>query len=108
MRALAIISGRVERLAGRLLLFAPLCLGLGIGAYFRLPVEPALRDWLVILFAALVLAYGGLRLMRGRLAGIGILGLGLATVLAGVLVAGLRSEVVRAPVLTFRYYGPVE
>ncbi|HHS94836.1 MAG TPA: ComEC family competence protein [Rhodobacterales bacterium] len=108
MRALAIISGRVERLAGRLLLFAPLCLGLGVGAYFRLPVEPTLRDWLVILFAALALGSGGLRLMRGRYAGIGILALGLATILAGLLVAGLRSEVVRAPVLSFRYYGPVE
>jgi competence protein ComEC len=105
---LARISGRLERLAGRLLLFAPLCLGLGIGGYFALPVEPGWTGWASIAVVAAVLALLGHRLSRGRLAGFGFVVLGVAVVLAGLLVAGLRTEVTRAPVLGFRYYGPVE
>ncbi|GKY87524.1 ComEC/Rec2 family competence protein [Sinisalibacter aestuarii] len=108
MTPLARISGRLERLAGRLLLFAPVCLGGGVGGYFALPAEPGWTGWAAILLAAALAALLGLRLARGRHAGLGFLALGLALVLAGFLVAGLRTETMRAPVLGFRYYGPVE
>jgi competence protein ComEC len=62
----------------------------------------------VIAVGATLAGLVGWRLTRGRLAGVGFLALGVATVLAGLLVAGTRTELVRAPVLGFRYYGPVE
>lgn len=102
------ISGRLERFAGRLLLFAPVCLGSGIGLYFALPVEPDWIGWSVIALGTVLAGLVGWQLARGRLAGIGFLSFGVATVLAGLLVAGARTELVRAPVLGFRYYGPVE
>ncbi|RME14144.1 MAG: ComEC family competence protein [Alphaproteobacteria bacterium] len=102
------MSGRIEALAGRLLLFVPVCLGSGIGLYFALPREPGALVWAALALSAGGLALAGARLLRGRLAGFGILALGAALVLAGVLVAGLRTELTRAPVLQFRYYGPVE
>lgn len=108
MSLVARISGRLERLAGRLLLFVPVCLGLGIGAYFALPVEPGPLVWATIATAAAAAGLGGRHLVRSRYAGLGFLASGLALALAGVLVAGLRTELSRAPVLGFRYYGAVE
>jgi len=105
---LARLSGRLERLSGRLLLFAPVCLGTGVGAYFSLPVEPGALAWTLTAFAALGLAMLAWGSRRGRFAGLSFLAAGGAVVVAGVLVAGLRNEIVRAPVLDFRYYGPVE
>jgi competence protein ComEC len=105
---LALISGRLERLAGRLLLFAPVCLGTGIGGYFALPVEPTALVWALVAIGAAGAGLVGARLTRSRYAGVGFLALGLAMMLAGLLVAGLRTETVRAPVIGFRYYGPVE
>jgi competence protein ComEC len=105
---LARLSGRLERLSGRLLLFAPVCLGLGVGGYFSLPVEPGALAWTLIAFAAAALAGLAWRFRRTRYAGLAFLAAGGAVVLAGLMVAGLRSEIVRAPVLDFRYYGAVE
>ena len=61
--------------------------------------------WLVIVLA---LAGLGLQLTRGRFAGLGFLTLGFALVVAGLLAGGSRNATVSAPVLDFRYYGPVE
>lgn len=108
MRVLARISGRFERLNGRLLLFVPVCLGLGVGTYFQLPVEPSMLAWTLVALVGAFLAGLGVTLARGRLAGLGFLVLGLALVAAGLVAAGLRSASVAAPVLGFRYYGPVE
>ena len=107
MRLLARISGRLERLSGRRLLFVPVCLGLGVGAYFQLPVEPAMVDWTLLGLAATVFAGFGLYLTRGRFAGLGFLSLGVAVIGVGIIAGGLRSASVSAPVLDFRYYGPV-
>ena len=108
MRFLARISGRLERLSGRRMLFVPVCLGLGVGTYFQLPVEPTMLAWALVGLGALVLTGLGLYLTRGRRAGLGFLTLGLALVAVGLLAGGVRNANVRAPVLGFRYYGPVE
>lgn len=105
---LALVSGRLERLAGRRFLFAPVCLGGGIGLYFALPVEPGALGWTTLSLSAVATGVTGRWLVRGRLAGVGFVVLGLAVFLAGLIVAGARTEMTRAPVLGFRYYGPVE
>ncbi len=108
MSLLATISGRLERLSGRRMLYVPVCLGLGVGTYFRLPTEPSMLAWAVLGLIAAALAGLGLALARRRYAGLGFLLLGLAAVVCGLLAGGIRNASVRAPVLDFRYYGPVE
>lgn len=95
----------------------PLWLACGIGAWLALPFQPSLAAHLAIWAAA-----GGLWLAgrvgcraaaRGRLGwgpvdGLRLLALAVLTAAAGFSLAGWRSEQVAAPVLDFRYYGPVE
>lgn len=89
---------------GHLFPFVPVLIALGIGLYFSLLEEPHLRDWLglTILCAGLGgLAVAGPEMVRiPALAG--------ALVLAGLLLAGWRAHSVAAPVLGWRYYGPIE
>ncbi len=89
---------------GRLFLWAPVCLGLGIGLYLGAPMEPGASAW-----GALGVA-GLLALVAARRAGQAWapLLLGLALVAGGAGLAGLRTHAVAAPVLAFRYYGPIE
>lgn len=83
---------------------APVAMGLGVGAYFELPVEPprwALAGLAVIAALALLAA------LRAPLGG-RVLALALALLCAGALMAGLRSLSVAAPVLDWQRHGPVE
>lgn len=105
---LAMISGRLEMLRGRLLLFVPACVGAGVGGYFILPREPTMLAWTLVALSALALTALGGRFWPGRFSGLASLAFAAALVLFGGLVAGVRTEMVRAPVLDFRYYGPVE
>ncbi|QDC09319.1 ComEC/Rec2 family competence protein [Oceanicola sp. D3] len=89
---------------GHLLLWSPVCLGLGIGCYFSLLSEPTggqISVAVAAAFAALILAR-----LAGEMAG--PLFLALALVLCGGALGWLRTAMVAAPVLEFRYYGPVE
>lgn len=95
----AMIGARVD-----LVLWMPLALGLGIGIYFALSVEPG-RAVLVLLGAA-GLGAGGLW-VRGPEA-LRFPAALLAICLLGLILAALRSQSVAAPVLAFRLYGPVE
>lgn len=89
---------------GHLFPFVPILLALGVGLYFLLPEEPHLRAWL------------GLGLLGAGLAALSMAGpeplripaLGVMLVCAGLLLAGWRSHSAAAPVLGWRYYGPVE
>lgn len=89
---------------GGLIGWVPVCLAIGIGAYFSLGQEPGLigMSWLFVV--ALTLA--GL----SRLVGTAYAPLFIALVLVctGVGLAKWRVEAVAAPVLDFRYYGPIE
>lgn len=102
-----LVRAGLETLAaarGRLLPWAPLWLSFGIGGYFALAAEPGawtLGVAAVLAALALLAARRGPELVRAPAAGV-------ALVAAGLLLAALRAHAVAAPVLPFRYYGPVE
>ena len=92
------------RQRGHLFNWVPVCLAIGIGVYFALPVEPS----------PLVLAGGGLmvfclflwaRILSEATAPVAV---ALALIILGLLIAAARSHAVDGPVLGWRYYGPVE
>lgn len=103
MPALRPLAEAIDRQRGHLFPWAPVFLGAGVGLYFSLPFEPAV--WLLAAAGAAVLALllAGLRWVAGR-----PLLLAVALILAGLVVAALRAHGVAAPVLSYRYYGPVE
>ena len=89
---------------GLLFLWVPVFLALGIGLWFSLLHEPGPIFYAVTaagLAASLALGRWGPELLQPP-------ALALACVLAGGLAAGARAHLVAAPVLQFRYYGPVE
>ncbi|MGB5871095.1 MAG: DUF4131 domain-containing protein, partial [Albidovulum sp.] len=89
---------------GTMLPWAPVFFALGIGLYFALPVEPGIWPTVGAVFAAICLAALALRgpdEWRLPATGIGLM-------IAGLLFTILRAHTVEAPVLSFRYYGPVE
>ena len=89
---------------GQLFPFVPVLLGLGIGLYFALPAEPGARQWAGLAVLALATLAAGLRgPERWR-----PLAMALSLMLAGLMVAGWRAHAVSAPVLGWRYYGPIE
>ncbi len=98
---------------GRVFLLAPAGVAGGIGLWFAAPRDPGL---MLVLGVALIGAAAATTLARGRdgaQAGIAaqLLRLGAAVVLclaAGFAAAAIRAERVAAPVLPFRYHGPVE
>ena len=104
MRALANIENALLAQRGQLFCWVPVCLGIGIGGYFWLAFEP---DALV--FVAMLLPFGVIyalsRIVRISVAPLWV---ALCIIGAGAGVAKFRSEHVAAPVLGFRYYGPIE
>ena len=89
---------------GALIGWVPVCLAVGIGVYFSLSAEPGPVVWLglaIVATACLVLS----RLVHVAYAPILI---GMLLVVAGIGLAKYRTQSVEAPVLTFRYYGPIE
>lgn len=105
--------------AGRagLFVWVPVCLATGIAAWFALPVKPSSWEWLMVAGVAItsLLLARAARLLaeRGHIGwqmadALRIGGLALALAAAGAGLAGLRSAQVAAPVLEWRYYGPVE
>lgn len=92
-----------DRQRGALVLWVPVCLAIGIGAYLALPVEPGAAVWAglgaLCAAGATALAAGA---WRWPLAVAAVL------VLAGLLLGGARTALVAAPVLDWRYYGPVQ
>lgn len=85
-------------------LWVPVALSLGIGAYFAWPAEPGIG---MRMAAALVAVLGALLWWRGPEAA-GFPAALLALAACGLLLAEARAQAVSAPVLGFRYYGPVE
>jgi len=103
-RWLAVLEGALLAQRGQLLSWAPVALGTGIGTYFALPAEPGTAAW-VMLGAATVLALGATRLVSPAFAPVFVAS---ALVGVGAGLAGARAWTVAAPVLEFRYYGPIE
>lgn len=92
----------LERQRGHLFPFLPVGLGIGTGLWFALPADPRGVDYGLVLLALACCAVALPFTSAGR-----PLVLMLASVLCGVLACGARVELVSAPVLSERYYGPV-
>ncbi|MFT3689753.1 ComEC/Rec2 family competence protein [Paenirhodobacter sp.] len=98
------ISAALVRARVDLVLWAPMALACGIGGYFLLRDEPsAVLVWamvgaLCVGLAGLFRAPEALRFPAGLL----------ALCALGFVLAEMRAHSVAAPVLSFRYYGPVE
>jgi len=89
---------------GSLIGWVPVCLAIGIGTYFSLMFEPdaLVMAGLAILALACVI---GARLVSVAFAPLLIAA---ALVLTGIGIAKYRVLGVDAPILNFRYYGPIE
>ncbi|SDE85711.1 competence protein ComEC [Celeribacter baekdonensis] len=94
----------VDAQRGRLFLWLPVCFGIGIGVFFAQPLEPSVT-LLGVILAGVILGLLALIKTPPRVAPLLI---AMLTVSMGFFAAGLRSHMVSEPVLTFRYYGPVE
>ena len=103
MRLLAGPGQALADAQGQLFPFAPVLLGVGIGLWFGWPSEPGLATY--ALLAAGVLALSGL---AWRFHAPRPVLIGLVCLLLGPLAGGLRLYSVSAPMLDFRYYGPVQ
>ncbi len=104
MRVLARAQVALLNQTGFLFPWSPVCLSLGIGLYFGLRFEPGWPIYLGFATTGLVL----IGLCRVLPAGWGSLAIGGALVAVGFLLAGARAHMVAEPVLSWRYYGPVE
>ncbi|AXI46155.1 competence protein [Sulfitobacter sp. SK012] len=89
---------------GALFGWVPVCLAVGIGTFFNLTWEPS-PPLLIGLAAAALLA-----MIAGRFSGelLGPVFVAIGLVVAGFVLAGVRTNSVAEPVLGWRYYGPVE
>lgn len=108
VRALALpvtaIRDAMLRQRGHLFVWVPVCLGVGIGTYFALPVEPGIRAAGAAVVGAAALC--GLLALAGEAWRPLVAALLLA--LIGLTLAAARSQSVAAPVLGWRFYGPIE
>lgn len=89
---------------GHLFPWVPVVLSIGIGAYFGLKWEPGWPHFAIL--GGLALAFGAAASRAGVVLG-PLLWL-CALIPAGTVLAGARAQMQAAPVLEFRYYGPVE
>jgi competence protein ComEC len=88
---------------GMLFPWIAVLVGCGIGVWFLMPAEPGMGSYtLAALFVAGGLGLGAKSDLARPLA------LAVAALAAGWIAAGVRAHSLDAPMLTFRYYGPVE
>lgn len=104
MGNLARVDAALDRQRGHLFPWVPVFFGIGIGAYFAWPGDPA---WWVYLAAAMAGAAAGI-VALWRPGGLAALGWAAALLAGGMAAAAGRAHLVAAPVLSTRYYGPVE
>lgn len=104
MLPLARMTGAaVNRQRGHLFAWLPAAYASGIGLYFALPAEPGAVTLSALVLLALAAGLAGL---RGR--ALDPACWAVAALALGVVAGALRTAQVAGPVLTFRYYGPVE
>ncbi|MGA1179952.1 MAG: ComEC/Rec2 family competence protein [Marivivens sp.] len=104
MRVVAKLELALWAQRGRLLLWAPVFLAMGIGLYFSLAEEPVAKEIAVVIVIAIV------AIIAARLSNPTFAPLLYALVLVcfGAGLASLRAHLVAAPVLGWNYYGPIE
>lgn len=103
-RGLADPLTTLDEARGEVVLWAPIALACGIGGYFLLPVEPGAGQ----IALAVALAGAGLLVWARGPGPAKFLAALVALTAIGLLAAVLRAQSVAAPVLSTRYYGPVE
>ncbi len=104
MRAAIAILDALLAARGGLLPWTPVFMSFGIGIYFALRTEPGQGTLAAVAGIALLSSLAGWRgPERLRVPAIAV-----ALMTGGLLLAALRAHSVAAPVLPFRYYGPVE
>jgi competence protein ComEC len=94
----------LQEARGTLFPWVAVLMGCGVAGWFAVAAEPGLGSYSLatgILGAGVILGLRGAELGRP-------LALACAALAAGWLAAGIRAHSVEAPMLTFRYYGPVE
>ncbi|MFY0691386.1 MAG: ComEC/Rec2 family competence protein [Paracoccaceae bacterium] len=89
---------------GQLLPSAPVCFGAGAGVYFCLRWEPAPLDYAAVALVGLLAA---LHWWRDKITG-SPPACALMLLCLGLLWAGGHAHLSAAPVLEYRYYGPIE
>ncbi|TDT77752.1 competence protein ComEC [Litoreibacter halocynthiae] len=107
-RISSVVFATFARQQSHLFPWVPVCLGAGIGLYFATSSEPTtwhLAGLAATLSALWLVAYG---LGQHRASWVSVTLWVLTLVLAGTTVASLRAKAVAAPVLSYRYYGPIE
>jgi len=104
VRALAKLQDIAEAQRGTMLLWAPIYFAVGIGVYFSLTVEPTRLVYAVLGLSTAVAILAAVR-NRGVMRGILIV---LSLVALGFVDSGLSATLKSAPVLGWRYYGPVQ
>ncbi|WP_371412427.1 ComEC/Rec2 family competence protein [Pseudophaeobacter sp. EL27] len=97
------IDQALQAQRGHLMPWIPVALGFGIGWFFLLRKDPGVLTWSLLALAAIVaLPFTQRGDARAFVAwAVILIGMGFAA-------AGVRCALVQAPVLSFRYYGPVE
>jgi competence protein ComEC len=98
------LSTAIATQRGHMIAWVPVSFGAGIGIYFALQAEPVAATWAVVAMVCLVGALAARRLpetLSPFLIALVLMGAGAGT-------AAWRTHAVAAPVLQFRYYGPVE
>ena len=101
MRGPLAILDALEAARGQLFVWVPVFIAIGIALWFALPFEPALLLYLAVAGLGICAALVPLGALRP-------LAMALACVALGFGAAGLRAHQVAAPMLDFRYYGPVQ
>jgi competence protein ComEC len=89
---------------GRLFLWMPITLGIGIGLFFMEKNEPSVA---FLWCGALFIVIGWCVCTRLTPRTLPFL-VALMMISSGYLLAGMRAHMVASPVLTYRYYGPIE
>ncbi len=104
MRALTLLEDALLCQRGHLYGWVPVFLACGVGGFFSLNFEPGRAHFAGAALGVLLCAL----LVRRLRPGLSPLASAVMVVLIGFLLAGARSHSVAAPVLSWRYYGPLE
>lgn len=102
------LSDAFGRQQGYLFVWMPICLGVGIGIYFSMMSEPSLAIFAPLVLALLALWLWAVERERHRGCWASVLLWAMTLVVAGSMLASFRAHWVAAPVLGYRYYGPIE
>ncbi|MEM6388912.1 MAG: ComEC/Rec2 family competence protein [Pseudomonadota bacterium] len=102
--AVARLDGLQQAQRGALMPWCAVAMGLGVGLFFSLPVEPGAPAFALAGILACLSLYASWR-WPGHL---GPLALALFFAAAGFAASGWKAHRVAGPVLEWRYYGPIE